>query len=53
MLLMCYQYFAVSEDKGVVFDLADLIRVTYTKDSKLADFMASWRRARGDAGDDR
>jgi hypothetical protein len=47
LLFLCYQYYAISEDKAVTYNITDLTRLVWLGDKRIADFLVSWNTVIG------
>jgi hypothetical protein len=47
MLYLCYQFYEISEDKAVTYNITDLTRLVWLGDKHIADFLISWNTVVG------
>ena len=47
MLFLCYQFYEVSEDKSVTYNITDLTRLLWMGDKRISDFLVSWNTVIG------
>ena len=47
MLFLSYQYYEISEDKSVTYNITDLTRLIWLGDKRIADFLVSWNTVVG------